>query len=489
MRVTFDRLWIWIAIALPTLVALLVPLPAVDLAYQVRAGYEILATGAIPRMDTWTFTVAGTPWLDQQWLAQVVLALGHRVGGWEPLAVLRAALVAASTGVLVATAMTRGASPRTSAILALAAFALAAPALALRPQLFGLLCFALLLWLVASRGRHPRAYWLAPLVVAVWANVHGSFVLGPAILGYAWLSDVAARWPARLTLWILVAGTAATFVNPFLAGAWVYAAGIGANPAIAGQVSEWQRTSPLEMPGILFYPSVLVTAALLHRHRDRVALPDWVLAAAMAFLGAWAVRGVAWWAFAMVFLLAGERVASSAREPVPELEPALAPDVGTWSQPAMAARRARRASRVNGATATLLGVLILAALPWWRPADPLTGRTGLLAYAPGGLAAAVAALPATTRVLVPQTWGSWFEWAAPDGTYFIDSRFELFPPDVWDDYRVITGGGAAAAPVVDRWQVEAIVVPAGTPAPTGAWEQAYTDAEGSLFVRSAAAPP
>jgi hypothetical protein len=78
MRLTFDRLWIWIAIALPALVALLVPLPAVDLAYQVRAGNEILATGAIPRMDTWTFTVAGTPWLDQQWLAQGILALGHR---------------------------------------------------------------------------------------------------------------------------------------------------------------------------------------------------------------------------------------------------------------------------------------------------------------------------------------------------------------------------------------------------------------------------
>jgi hypothetical protein len=140
MRLTFDRLWIWIAIALPAFVALLVPLPAVDLAYQVRAGSEILASGAVPRMDTWTFTVAGTPWLDQQWLAQVVLALGHRVGGWELLAVL--------------------------------------------------------LWLVAARLRHPRAYLLAPVVVVLWANVHGSFVLGPALLGYAWVSDVVARRPA-----------------------------------------------------------------------------------------------------------------------------------------------------------------------------------------------------------------------------------------------------------------------------------------------------
>ncbi len=139
---TLDRLWTWIAIALPALVALVVPLPAVDLAYQVRAGNEILASGALPAVDTWTFTIAGTPWVDQQWLAQVWLAVGHALGGWELLAVLRAVLVAATTGLLIATARERGASPRTSAILAMAAFALAAPALALRPQLFGIVLFA-----------------------------------------------------------------------------------------------------------------------------------------------------------------------------------------------------------------------------------------------------------------------------------------------------------------------------------------------------------
>jgi hypothetical protein len=493
VRLTFDRLWIWIAIALPALVALLVPLPAVDLAYQVRAGNEILTTGAVPRMDTWTFTVAGTPWLDQQWLAQVVLALGHRVGGWELLAVLRAGLVAASVGMLVAVAMERGASARTASILALVAFALAAPALALRPQLLGILLFAVLLWLVAARLRHPRAYLLAPVVVVLWANVHGSFVLGPALLGYAWVSDVVARRPARQTLWILIAGTAATLLNPYLAGVWLYAAGIGANPAIAGQVSEWQRTSPLEMPGILFYPSVMLTVALLVRRHDRVTVPDWILTAAMAFMGAWAVRGVAWWAFAMVFLLAGilaeERVPARERGPAPASEPApphdaQAEDAGTWSAEAMASRRARRASRLNGATAALLGVLILAALPWWRPVDPLTGRMGLLSYAPTGLAAAVAALPDDIdRVLVPQTWGSWFEWAAPEATYFIDSRFELFPPDVWDDYRVIGGGGDDARAVLDRWDVEAIVMTHGRPTLWAGWTQISADADGALFVR------
>ena len=459
VRLSFNGLWTWIAIALPAFVALVVPLPAVDLAYQVRAGNEILATGALPAVDTWTFTVAGTPWVDQQWLAQVELAVGYAIGGWELLAVVRAGLVAAFTGVMVATAQARGASPRTAAILALGAFALAAPALALRPQLFALVLFAVLLGLVAVRDRRPRLYLSAPLVVLLWANVHGSFVLGPAILGYAWLSEVAAGRPARGTLAVLVAGSLATLLNPYLAGAWAYAAGIGTNPVIAGQVSEWQRASPLAMPGLLFYPSVAITAVLAWRGRATLGWPDWVLLAAIAAMGAWAVRGVAWWAPVMAFLLAGVLTGAGAR-------------------------RVGRASRVNGATAVLLGVLLVAALPWWRPPDPLTGRVGLLSYAPSALAAEVAArVQRGDRVVVPQSWSSWFEWVAPGALYFVDSRFELFPADVWADESALRQGGDAAAEVLERRESDLVVIAAGEVRPAGAWTVAWEDAAGAILVR------
>ena len=120
---SFARLWLVIALALPAIVALVVAMPAVDLAYQVRAGEQILATGQIPTVDTWTFTVAGQPWTDQQWLAQVVLALGYRAGGWELLAVLRAAVVVGIVGLMAATAVARGSGTRTAAVLALVGFA------------------------------------------------------------------------------------------------------------------------------------------------------------------------------------------------------------------------------------------------------------------------------------------------------------------------------------------------------------------------------
>jgi len=459
---TFQRLWLAIAVMLPALVALLAPMPAVDLAYQVRAGDEILRSGALPAVDTYTFTINGSPWTDQQWLAQVVLAAGYRLGGWELLAVLRAGMVAAIVGLLVAVAISRGAALRTAAILSLLAFLVAVPALALRPQLFGMVLFALLLMLVARRHRQPRAYWMAPIIVALWANLHGSFVLAPLLLGYAWLDDMARGTSWRGSLAVLVVGTVATLINPYGPAVWAYAAGIGTDATITSQVSEWQRTSPLTVQGLLFYGSVVAGLAVAIRGRAALRWPDWLWIGGLFLIGAWAERGVAWWPLGLVYVLA----------------PTLA-DIGVPS-------RVARPSRLNAIVAAAIALMIVAALPWWRPADPLTGRTGLLSYAPSGLATALRdAAPPGTRVFAPQTWTSWFEWAVPDARYFVDSRFELFPADVWNNYGSVTDGGSEAAALLDRWQVSLLVIRAGESVPTG-WTTVYGDADGSILTRKAA---
>lgn len=471
MRLSFDRLWLFLALALPALASLIVPLPAVDLAYQVRAGELILATGVIPATDTFTFTVAGSPWLDQQWLAQALLAAGFRVGGWELLAVLRAAVVSGTFGLVAAAAIARGASIRTGAILSLVAFALSSAALALRPQLFGIAIFAGLLVILAGRERHPRLLWLVPVLVALWANVHGSFVLAPVLLGYAWLEDVALGRSARATFLVLVAGTLATLVSPFMLGAWGYAIGIGASADISSRVSEWQRTTPFTVPGLLFYLSAIGALVVAVRGRARLSWPNWLWLATLFAIGVWTVRGLAWWPLGAVLVLGVALPAGKAAGAAGEA----------------AALRPRRSNRLNTAVASALGAAIILALPWWRPTDPLTGRVGLLTYAPSGLAAALREVAAPgAHVFVPQTWASWFEWAAPDARCFMDSRFELFPADVWRDYEAIEGAGPAAMDALDRWAVDVVVVDASGAAivPGSGWTRSYEDKDGAIYRRA-----
>ena len=258
LLLSLDRLWLVIAIALPVLVALLVPLPAVDLAYQVRAGDEILRRRAARRRHVDVHR--GRAAVDGPAVAGPGAAgARRRVGGWELLAVLRAGWwrspwAARSAPRWRAAQAADGGDPRAARVRARRAGA-RAPAAAVRDR-------DVRRAPVARRGARASiraGCGAAPLLVVLWANIHGSFVLAPLVLGYAWLDDVARKRPWRPSLAVLVVGLLATFVKPFGPGVWAYAAGIGVNPAITDRVSEWQRTTPLTVPGALFYASAIGT--------------------------------------------------------------------------------------------------------------------------------------------------------------------------------------------------------------------------------------
>src|SRR5947209_8149645 len=93
LALSLPQLWGVVTVALPVLVSMGAPLLTIDLAYHLRAGDIILRTHALPRIDTFSFTAAGTPWLDQQWGAQVLFSLVFRAGGWPALEAARAGLI------------------------------------------------------------------------------------------------------------------------------------------------------------------------------------------------------------------------------------------------------------------------------------------------------------------------------------------------------------------------------------------------------------
>jgi hypothetical protein len=470
--VSFTRLWAFLAVGLPVLAAVIAPFPTVDLTYHLRAGGDILDTRALPAVDTYTFTVAGQPWLDQQWLAQVVMATAYRLGSWTGLVVLRAVLVGVAFGLLFDLCRRRAGSIRVAAWLTLAAFVAAAVTLGLRPQLFGVTLFAASLWLIAQRTERPRAVWLVPLLAAVWANVHGTFVLAPAVVALAVVEDVMARRRWRATLGLLIATGLATLVNPFGWGVWTYAARISTNSVITKRITEWQPTSPLTAEGALFYGTVLLVAlgiALAWRRGDRPwSAVLWVIP--FAVLGAWAVRGLAWWPF----------VAAASIAPV-AARGSVAPQVR--SEPSLV----RRVNAGIAAAIVLVGIL---ALPLWRPLDRGLGAPILVVgTAPSGITGALRNLVRPgDRIYAPQPWGSWFEFAFPQATVAVDSRIELFPESVWWTVDRIATGAPGWLNSVTAWGVRIVAAPADQTdtvarLEAAGWDIAFSDDDGSLLIR------
>ena len=475
---TRDRLWLALGILLPALAATIAPMSTVDLAYQVRAGDLMLGSLAVLRTDPFTFTAFGEPWLNQQWGAGVLLAAAFAPAGWGGLALLRAVLVAAAVA-LVMLAARRWLLSRSAALLALAGFVVGIASLGLRAQLFGIVLFAAVLASLAWREQRPRLTWLVPLLVLAWANLHGSFFLGPAAVAVALGDDVVARRPAARMLLILGLSLVATCVTPFGPSVWGYALGIATNGQVTSLITEWQRTSPLSVTGALFYASVAGAAWLIREgwRRDvRPSLPALAWLGGLALLGAWAERGVAWWAFGA---------------PV-----ALAPTVASLLAPAGEPGPERKAEPqlltvLNAAVVVILALGVAGLQPMLRAGAALTGPSGLLRDAPGGLAGALAGLAGPSdRAVVPQPWASWFSWAAPGVPVMVDSRVEVVPASAWEDYATIVGGGPAALATLQRVAVSVVVVDPATQSALdirlrgigSGWKLAYEDGDGAIFV-------
>ena len=186
-----------------------------DTGWQIRAGDWILAHGRVPRVDVFSYTMAGRPWFAWEWLSDVLMSLLHRAGGLAGLVGAAIVLLAVTYGALFRVMTWRGADPFTAFVLTLlAAFASMIHWLA-RPHLLSIPLMLLAGTLIeAYRRTGTRWVYALPPLVAVWANLHGGFVVVvPMLVIYAvgeWLERAAAgetRSPAlrgRLATYALV---------------------------------------------------------------------------------------------------------------------------------------------------------------------------------------------------------------------------------------------------------------------------------------------
>jgi hypothetical protein len=493
-RLSLPELWAVLAVLLPMLGALLATISTVDLAYQLRAGGIVFDQHALPSPDTFTFTAAGLPWFDQQWLAQVAFAALFRAGSWGLLAVARAMLVGLIAWLVFRACRWAGAETRVAAWLTLFGFAVGMVALGLRPQLVGMVFFAATLAVLAGRDRHPGLVWVIPLIVLGWSNVHGSFFLGPTAVVVAWLEDVVGDRPrARRLLFVAIASLAATFVNPYGGAVWSYAFGLAVNPTIRSLISEWQATSPTSFAGAVFYGSIAAVVAILivtlrrgttlwagmrtFLHR---AWPTLLWMIGLAAIGAFAERGVAWWSIAVPVAVARLLcVAVTVRN-----------DDRDHTGLASVSASPQRSLAPTGIVA-LLVVAIVALLPWWRTGDPTYGPSGVLADAPRGITDAVIGVARPgDRIWNAQRWGSWLEFAVPEATVAVDSRIELIPTAVWTDHLALSSGAPDWSSILDRRGVSIVVASATEQRGllslirvSSAWRLVHDDTDGAVFVR------
>lgn len=199
------------------------PVENPDLYWHLAAARDMLRAGRVPAAEAWTWTLAGAPWIDFEWLSQLVYWGLWRAGGYAGLLAFKLALFA---GVWFATLMTlRLYGVGFAGIgVALVAWALGLlPGMDVRPENFSLLFFAYGVLLLEGwrlgRLRYDRSRWL-PLTAAVfclWANLHGGFAFGMVLIGAYGVGRMAQEtsWkPFREHLELGLAAIAGSLINP-----------------------------------------------------------------------------------------------------------------------------------------------------------------------------------------------------------------------------------------------------------------------------------
>ncbi|MEJ2189887.1 MAG: hypothetical protein P8Y93_10860, partial [Acidobacteriota bacterium] len=88
-----------------------------SIGWHLASGRFIIEHKSFLRADPFTFTAIGTPWIDHEWLFQIVAAAADAVDGAPLLVLLRMAIVASLTGLLLFIGVRSGLSPTVALVL------------------------------------------------------------------------------------------------------------------------------------------------------------------------------------------------------------------------------------------------------------------------------------------------------------------------------------------------------------------------------------
>lgn len=252
--------------------AALAPLRSYDFFWHLATGRWIVEHRALPDVDPFAVASDRVPWINGEWLFEVVLYATHAVVGTNAMSVLRA-LFAAGLFVLVWKLAGGGDA---ALLLSCAGFAGALRTLDVRPSALAALFVVLAIVLARSTIAHA-------VLTILWINIHPSALLAPLIA-------VVVRRNVTLPL----VSALALLVNPYgwraIAAPLHLMRFVGSGEFVN---AEWLPSSPLQFP--LLYVAILGSAvALRPLLRDgagrAAALRNVILLAAFAYLAVSSVR-------------------------------------------------------------------------------------------------------------------------------------------------------------------------------------------------------
>jgi hypothetical protein len=462
------------AVFIALFAACLPSLASADFWWHLRSGQLLYAAHAIPRSDPFSFTVAGQRWIAHEWLSELLLYAAYHFGGYATLLVLFALITAAAYWLAFRSA--EGALYARIPALALAVWA-AHPTFLVRPQAYTLLLFSLFRFVLEGHRRSGswRPLLSLPLLTILWVNLHGGYILGPAVILLflaGSMLDALADARARQSLVPRAAhlGAAALAcllvvpLNPNGVRLYTYPFETLRSHVMQTHLMEWLPPDPHQRLFFPFFLLLALTVLALVLRRQTLRPGELLFVAFFAGAALHSMRHIALFSVACIPLLSGWR-------------PARAP----WRIP-LPVRFAALALLVL-VCGWRLHTSIAGAATFERTRFPADAVTFLQRSHPAG------------QIFNAYSFGGYLLWRLyPDYRVYVDGRADLYGDPFLARFIELYEAQVDPQPEFHRRDIRTVLVEPGTPLAgllniTRGWRKVYQDSLAVIYMRADALPP
>jgi len=422
--------FLWQSLTLLALITFSFQLPIIqnDYWWCVRVGQETLSNGAIPTVETFSWSQAGAPIIYQQWLACAVFWLAYDLGGAPLTYLLRGMLIGLTYGSLWYLARQEAGASMTTILIILMGFTTSGNWV-MRAQLFAYPLFALCLYCLFAWGKgNNRILWVLPALTTLWSNLHGSYILALILAGTTFVFGKGNRKLLLVTIIFMLAGT---LLTPHGLNAWRQVIFMLTSPSDQLFSTEWFPPTNEGWQANIFFAWVLALAPLTAFSARKPAIMEWALFLGFGWLALSGVRYIIWFLFILAILTAKLLAGISNNKPDTAIR---------VSAPVF-----------NFVLSGLFILLPLLSLPgirerWWSKAPPVYETA-----TPFKSVEWLAAHPELSQPLWNDAaFGSYLIFALPSRPPWLDPRFFVYPPEQMKEYQKISGASSEWETLLQR---------------------------------------
>ena len=434
-----------------------------DLWWHLKVGEEIVKSGAVSSVDTYSFTRIGGDWINHSWLWRVLIYEFFQLGSYFGLGVFVTLFAVLSMGFVY---LQIPSSFIVRSFVTLCSALVASVAWSPRPQMISLFFLALLIWLLYNKQlfKKGNGWILLPLFI-LWSNFHGGYLTGFIVISAFLLGDLLNR-----------------LINPELTGQltkkeligvifWssISFLGVAINPNgikmwmipfqtvdISNQlIDEW--ASPNFHDGVqqLFLWLFLLIILLVGSSKKRQDARYLITFIIFGFMAFWAKRNIATFAIASSPIFAENLTTVSC-----EAYKFYSTKYGhLFNYKSSKIGSGLSKTLVKGVNLFIVFILAFVGITkLYVVTSPIFIDIWMRGYFPVNAIKWLNQNPQRGQIFNDYNWGGYLIWFLPEYPVYIDGRADLYGKMILDEYASVVQANGDWEGVLEKWGINTLII-------------------------------